>query len=630
MTATEPRLAAPEPTPIRGRLRFPWELSLALAVQFLMIVPILRSAWEFDDQINSTTKGALHLTHTGWWDFSTNIVRGWIDGPGRWFPLGFYWGYAQSDVFTNLLLYKWLLVVYSLLACMVVFALMRELGLGRGPSALVVVGMAVATQVRLFPDPHMAYGGLTQVVTILLASAMIAYQRWLKGRPWPYLAACLFLTAVAASTYEAVYLCAPLFVIQAIRERSGFKAIARASIGPVALMVGFIVLGAYLRSHGTDGANGPYAPGFGFGELINTFVDQFVGAIPLTYAHFNPQHVFDVTRLLHAELYDMLVGCAAAIVTWALLSRARWDRAERWSPLETAAIGIAFWVIVAGSLALAKRYQVEIVVGLAHVPVYFEEVALAITVVSVAGFVSQRLTPAFRARFRGTFAVGGAVLVGLVATLQHHANDVVITATEPARELRNMEERALAAGLFDRLQDGSVLYTAAQPWRQNTFYWMHSHRTLVVKYLESVAAGAAAAPGATCSVDSRAGDAVLSVYQSSTDISSGIVSLGCARAGHPSAVYLRNVDPKTAWISGQRFDGSPFIGHPTDLLRPIGGALWTARERDMDVRQFVIAAERRRPRSRRQLLAAVWTKAPASDGAIAAGPFISSGVRVRS
>ena len=163
MTATEPRLAAPEPTPIRGRLRFPWELSLALAVQFLMIVPILRSAWEFDDQINSTTKGALHLTHMGWWDFSTNIVRGWIDGPGRWFPLGFYWGYAQSDVFTNLLLYKWLLVVYSLLACIVVFALMRELGLGRGPSALVVVGMAVATQLRLFPDPHMAYGGLTQV-----------------------------------------------------------------------------------------------------------------------------------------------------------------------------------------------------------------------------------------------------------------------------------------------------------------------------------------------------------------------------------------------------------------------------------------------------------------------------------
>ena len=380
-------------------------------------------------------------------------------------------------------------------------------------------------------------------------------------------------------------------MIQAIRERSGFKADRAGEHRSGALMLGFIVLGAYLRSHGTDGANGPYAPGFGFGELTNTFVDQFVGAIPLTYAHFNPQHVFDVTRLLHAELYDVSVGCATAIVTWALLSRARWDRSERWSPLETAAIGIAFWVIVAGSLSLAKRYQAEIVVGLAHVPVYFEEVALAITVVSVAGFVSQRLTPAFRARFRGTFAVGGAVLVGLVATLQHHANDVVITATEPARELRNMEDRALAAGLFDRLQDGSVLYTAAQPWRQNTFYWMHSHRTLVVKYLESVAAGAAAAPGATCSVDSRAGDAVLSVYQSSTDISSGIVSLGCARAGHPSAVYLRNVDPKTAWISGQRFDGSPFIGHPTDLLRPIGGALWTARERDMDVRQFVIAAE---------------------------------------
>jgi hypothetical protein len=591
MTATEPRLAAPEPTAIRGRWRFPWELSLALAVQFLMIVPILRSAWEFDDQINSTTKGALHLTHMGWWDFSTNIVRGWIDGPGRWFPLGFYWGYAQSDLFTNLLLYKWLLVVYALLACVFVFALMRELGLGRGPSALVVVVMAVATQVRLYPDPHMAYGGLTQVVTILLASAMIAYQRWLKGGPWLYLAACLFLTAVAASTYEAVYLCAPLFVIQAIRERTGLKAIARASAGPVLLMLGFIALGAYLRSHGTDGANGPYAPGFALGELVDTFVDQFVGAVPLTYAHFNPQHVFDVTRLLHAEVYDVVVGCVAGIVTWALLSRARWDRAERWSPLETTAIGIAFWVIVAGSLALAKRYQAEIVIGLAHVPVYFEEVALAITAVSVAGFVSQRLAPGFRARFRGVFAVGGGVLVGLVAMLQHHSNDVVITATEPARELRNLDDHALAAGLFDRLHDGSVLYANGQPWRQNTYYWMHSHRTLVVRYLEGVAAGATPKPGRICALDSPTGDAVSTVYQSPTDITSGIASLGCAYPGHPSAVYLRNIDPAAGWISGQRFDGTPFVGHPKDLLRPIGRGLWTVREPDMDVRQLVIAAD---------------------------------------
>ena len=588
MAATDTRLGSSRLTTLRGRWRVPWELCIALAIQFLMIVPVLRTAYEFDDQINSTTKGALHVSHMGWWDFSTTIVRGWLDGPGRWFPVGFYWGYAQSAVFYDLLLYKWLLVVYSLLACIVVYALMRELGAGRGPSALVVVGMAVASQLRLYPDPHLAYGGLTQVVTMLLAGAMIAYQRWLKGGPWPYLVACLFLTAVAASTYEAVYLCAPLFVIQAIRERDGLKAVAKASLGPVLLMLGFIALGTYLRSHGTDGANGPYAPGFGFKELTFTFVDQFLGAVPLTYAHFNPQHVFDTTRVLHVELYDVVVGCATAIVTWALVARARW---ERWSPLETAAIGVAFWIIVAGSLSLAKRYQAELVIGLAHVPVYFEEVALAITVVSVAALVWRSVAPVFGPRLRRVFAVGGGVFVGFVAMLQHHANEVVVVSTEPLREFRTLEDRALAAGLFDRLQDGSVLYTSAQPWHQVGYYWMHTHRTPVVVYVEGIAAGTTPPPGKTCSLDSRSGDAVLGIVQSPTDISSGLVSLGCARMGHPSVVYLRNLDPKGAWLAAGRFDGKPVIGHPADLLRPIGNGLWTARDRALDVRLLTIGAD---------------------------------------
>jgi hypothetical protein len=564
-----------------------WELVLALVIQFAMLVPILRTPFINDDQFNSNFVGLLHHLKMSMWDYDNGQIHLWITQNGRFFPVSTYIGYLGWYLIHGVLLYKWALIVSSLAASASVWWLLRELRVSRAMAALVLIVIAGATQYRYYLDPHFSFNALTQGVMIELSVSLICFQRWLtRGSPW-WLAGSMVLAAISASTYEAVYLFAPLFIFLAIRERRGFQQIARASIGPVVLMIVFLVLASYLRDKAVNGSTGPYAPGHDPREFIYTFVDQFLGGIPLTYAYFDPSSLYTTTRLISGGLHDVVLGIATFGVTFLLLMRARW---ERWSALQTGAIGLALWLIVAATSALARRYQQELVAGWANVTVYFEEIGFAVFAASVIALavraVPERLRPTWG---RPALSIVLALAAGILVTAQHHANRAVVSAMQPLRETRALEDQAMNAGLLRDVPNNSAMYlTEDQAYRDAGYYWMHARRDVTVPRLTLVApAGPEKPPGPDCSLGARGGSSVLQVSLMPGQIRTGLAAVGCIKPSARTAVYLRNVSAHT-WLAGTSFSGEPFLAPYSTFLRR-EGKLWRPRDPAMiDVRTLAL------------------------------------------
>jgi hypothetical protein len=562
----------------RGRAlrdRISWELVLVLALQALFLWNLMRTGYLADDQLNSSFTGGLQADGQTALQAANEIVKSWITVQGRWFPVSFYMGYAQWDLNHSLWLYKLTLVLQALIASGCVWWLARELRADRRGSALIVVAITVVTQFRLSNDPHLAFNGLTQIVMAEIAISMVLYQRWLVRGSRAYAAGALALFALAASTYEGVYALGAVYVLLVVRERRGLRAWVLATVPIAVVSVFFLALGTYLRGRATVGTTGPYAPKFSFSEIVYTAGDQLVGAVPLTYALFDPQQLFSGpagTSLFGGiGVGDVLIGLAVGLVTGTLLWRV--ERTSAWSPWQVAALGLGLWVLTALPIALAARYQAELFAGLAHVPVYFEEIGLAIAGVSLLAALGRRLPSAAGSRRGAIIAV--SLLVAVLGALLHRSNEAVVAAVIPEKQARQLEERALAAGLLGDVTDRDVLYlNAPAPWQTQGFFRMHSGKVFDVRDTSLAAVEIPARPGLGCHGSAELGR----VWLGGQIVGSkGWIYRTCEDAPGPqgTTAYVQGLDLTQTWLSGVRLtrDGgaAAFGGPGSAMLRPVPG-----------------------------------------------------------
>lgn len=566
------------PAEARGfRRYFSWELCAALLVMLLVLLPVLRTALINDDQFNTNLRGTLHYQDRTLWQYFWDTNKGWIDVNGRWFPAGILFGGTTFWFIHDFLPYKLFLIGSSLVAAGATFWMLRKLRVSRPVAALILVAVAAATQYRYYYDPHFSFNALTQVVMIEVALAIGWYQLWLTTGRTRWLVLSLLIAFISASTYEAVYLFAPLFVILALRERPLWWPVIRASIGPVVLMVVMLVLSSYLRSRAIAGETGAYAPSYDLREFFYTFGDQFSAAIPLSHMYFDPSRIYTTFSVLDLGWGDMLVGAVSAAVSIALVWKSRW---EGWSPLQTGAIGLVLWLIVAATSSLSLRYQGEIIAGLGNVTIYFEEIAFGIVLVSLAGLLLR--VPAvggFAGRHRRSVSIIAGAALGILVMLQHNANGVVVNVQQPLREARITDDEATAAGILDGLPEDrrtSLFLVTYLPYMDSGYYWMHSQRDVDVWLLAN--AGTADTPRVprACSLEDGRGGAILQSVQMAGRVTVGFVGIGCRRPTAAARFYLRNADDNV-WLTGGDFRGRPFAAPPEALLVR-DGDLWRARD----------------------------------------------------
>jgi hypothetical protein len=485
--------------PLGARLRnVSWELVAVITVQLLFLADALKVYFWDDDIINRSTSGALANDGINFITGANRLIGNWWRDEGRFYPVSFYQGMPPVMLLHDARAYKALLIFWTIACGVCVYLLLREIGLGRAGAALALLFATTAMQFRPF-DPILAFGGLEQIIFGEIALSLLFFHRWLRlGKRW-HLILALALFVLSSLTYESSYVYGPLYFVLALSQRRQLVPAIKAVLPLVGLSLIFIAIGSYGRAHASAGAHGPYAPSWNLHELLYTLGDQMVAALPLTYSGFDPTgsfHPFHAVVLAGLGKWDLLIGLAFMVVSAALLARIRVH--ERWNPLVLIALGLGLWVLTAAPIALATRYQQEIVAGLAHIPVIIETFAVGMVFVGIVGTAGRHASPPVR----GAIIALLAVLLGATAALGHRANAIVVASAQPGRAVGRTLEKAASTAVRDRVATGSTLYVdPADGGNSPAFYRQYSGHKLTTAPADPAKVRSIAKAGGPCSPD---------------------------------------------------------------------------------------------------------------------------------
>lgn len=449
------------------------EVLAALVVQVLALLPVLRTPYRYDDTFNSAFAGGAELQGDPWVAATWEIVERWLHEQGRFFPLSGFQTYGQFVYVQSLTAYKVLLIVWVVVATVAVVALVRRLGASPALAALVAVGATLTMQIRNYHDPLIAYAGLQQAVLAYMALSGLLFHVWLRdGRRWA-LAGSLALIALATLTYESAPLLCGVHLVVAVAERRSAVRGLVAAMPALGVGAAFLVFSLYLRSRASAPVDA-YTAVIDLPVNLRTLGNQVLGAVPLSYVGLNPgdTFVFRGELLKSMGVGSILVGVVLAVLVWWLVTRAAAEATRRpWAASLALALGVVLVLAPAAPIALAGRYQGELVAGVAYLPVFIEGFGVALIAVAVLMFVRGRVG-------KSGVAVGAVILgvaAGSVAAITHRANTVMADSFAGEKRAASTLRTALARGVVDEAPDGVQVFAGPMPpaWLVPGYFTMY-------------------------------------------------------------------------------------------------------------------------------------------------------------
>ncbi len=443
----------------------------------------MKTGYVADDAMNSSFTGGLQVEKLTAIDTANKIVKSWIVEQGRWFPVGFYYGYAQWHLIHSIVIYKALQVLGVVVASGLTWWLMRLLGYSRALASLVILAFTCIIQLRAYFDSILSFTQLMPLVWSGITASLIFFVYWIRKRKALLALGSLLFLALAMSTYEGMQLLFPLYVLVAYFLTRNWRRTILFSIPPALLCAFFLGLTFWLRAQASVGAGGPYAASYDKGEIFYTVSDQILAALPLSYKIFDPQGVF--AGQPGSPMFPSIAVGAAAFLIAGILARgvSREGRPVGQEPVPAvgwlAGFGVLLAVLASLPIGLSTRYQGELIAGLGHVQTFLGYIGV--------GMIIAALLCGLVRRFHRVGVVAAAILLAAVATLSYRANEQVVANLQPARWSYDNEVSAMEAGLFDRVTVFSALFAANQgqsPWQNAYFYRQFSGKTVSVEPVE--------------------------------------------------------------------------------------------------------------------------------------------------
>ncbi len=395
--------------------RIDWVAVAGLVLLALFLKPSLHSAFRADDTWNSLTRGSLQLTGSGLLDTTWKGVEHYLSQSGRPNVLGVAQGTFTSWIFETELAYHAYLLVTTLLAAGILYALVRELGLPRGGGLLVVTLLAGAIQLRSYHDAMLGYSGTIQIVLALTLGSLLLFIRGLRRGDTRLLVLSFLLFLPCPLLYEGTYTLVALYVGVALLERRGWAAL-RPCVPFLALGAAFVLISYIARSSAPS-----VVPGYEVGgsplEALRTYVLQLFVPLP-------------GSSLIFGADYGAFLP-----------------------------IGGLLWVTSIVIISFAPKYQTELIAGRGHLPA-LEQVfgwALVATAALLALLraAAKRSTAAVR-----LVALGAAGLLAVGAGFDGFNNMRVVGLEAPIKETRDLLERSAAAGVFDNMpEEASLIFS---------------------------------------------------------------------------------------------------------------------------------------------------------------------------
>ena len=424
-----------------------WLPLAVLAIGFAIASPALWSGWTGDDAFYSALNGVIGADNITLWHAMRHSFDGWFFTYGRFYPGLILEKYLVFSMFTDLVAYKVLLVVATLIA-LDMFRRCVQTYTTPAFGILAALMAAVLFMQHGFQDALLAYNAMPQFVAVATIGSLLAFRKALVEHNKPMAVLAFALYAIAALTYEDVYALCVLYPLLARTVGGTWRMAIRAAFPQMALAAGLAFFELAMRGWVRVPPDALYATNFAVASVAATALYQISAAFPFAYRLVDPLRVFSLSPAFLAIFTGVGLTC------WIALREVRVERNGR-SPF-----GIAIMLIVLPALpiALVVKYQHELRWGLGYLPLFFQTFGVALMMAGGAKL-------AVRSRFRSAWGVAIALLVGMVGSVTYASNVQLVNSDRPSRMARAALQGQISTGLMNPVpQNGVVSTPKAFPW----------------------------------------------------------------------------------------------------------------------------------------------------------------------
>jgi hypothetical protein len=492
----QPRTEGPDTT----RAFSSWLAGVTL-LSLLSQLPSLQSGFISDDAGFSNTAGEVAIAGESFARHAGSYVSHFVE-VGRFFPLGLA-AIVNFYVTPGLLAYKLSKLVWIALS-VVAFAYVVRRMTRSAPMALLsaLLAPALLFQYRIYHDPVLSFACLLPLGFLFFSGAAYLGFGFVETGERRFLLSSSLAFTAAIVTYDALLpLALPLtYAVATARgiQRSRRIAATAAYAVPAAAMVGLVLVLRSLPGYRwTEAFGGSFAPAAAFQCLVR----QALAALPVSYLSFDPHGIFAETRLA------LLAGVGAvALITTAGIGLAVWLllRERTWEETDPAAVfepwGFALLLAIAPGLAIAlsAKYQREIVLGSAYLPVFVACFGVSLGLALALGKLMKRFEQRSRARWTGVFV---SVAVAVLSLFNYAGNQrAVLHLNREWKYPREVLEAALAHGLASELPDHAWLAIESSapkaPWHSRAFFQQRGGKVLAGIVANDPSASCSAIPAA--------------------------------------------------------------------------------------------------------------------------------------
>jgi hypothetical protein len=411
-------------------------------VAFLILQPMLKLGFIADDLMMSVLGGMLGLQHRSVWGEILHQIEWWIQTEGRFFPLPFIYSYLFFANSPSMYAEKLVQFTIILINVATLFGVARYI-VGRQVASVIAFIFVACLQVRTWFDAILAFFILLPLTCEMLLLCLWCWLISLERRSRLWALGGLACGVFALLSYEMSYLIVVAIGASCCFARGSrrWKIIALAgNAAPVAILS---IVDATLRSHFQVTA---YAISWDAVAYAKTFVEQFVAALPLSYAIFTE----------HANVFQSLVEGTASTYASGVLTSAfllfafrRIGSVSRSSFLTFATFGFALWVFPAATISLSHAIQTrpDHSLGNGYLNVYLETAGIAI----LCGTVLATCLAAIRSStiLFNLSCILASLLVGVLVDLTGTRDRMSMEAFMPMWTTNRAEmDRAFSSGLL--------------------------------------------------------------------------------------------------------------------------------------------------------------------------------------
>ncbi len=426
-------------------------LALLLLLMFLVLQPVLRGGFYWDDAFLSTEIQTMRLRGESLFARILEEISSYAEA-GRLRPFASFVipvFYFLPNAFT----YKLFLMLLTLLGGYLFFRFIRE---WQGDERLAFGGTAAVClcfQLRLYHDPLNSYFGYMQVLFIELILALHFFVKFLRnGRTAPLLLSLLFFV-IGLMSYEMFFPLTALFLLLALAERKHFWNAVKACLPHILAAAVLFALSMLLRAKNitADTAYSGTTFNFDLSAILNAFVNQVTGAFPLSCRLAgNDIGLFGKlvpwNELFNASFAEFVRGIGwqdiIAVCALVIILRSSSEEKPRFSWM-TLCFGLLLWLLPGMVISMSEKYQNELAPGLAYIPVYFSYFGAALILYELAaGLIRKTGSGVLR-----TLITAGACVFLLIGMQDNRgiSEDLCEIFTYP----RQAGEYALQAGILD-------------------------------------------------------------------------------------------------------------------------------------------------------------------------------------